>query len=561
MNLLFTTCDVSLVSYEESFLSTRSSLNVRVKMSTENAGAQECEFVDSASVTKVEFTENVKPTTSGTMEINKEYCALLKLVFNLVTNIANEKEKDKPYAEHIETLREIEMRLNKFHRTFNSQDAPFHDSIALAQIYLKLSEIYYSDDSRNDKLYIAREHLMQCVQLLKGKELDRKVIFTVIKAFFELGCISMKLKDLEESEQFTRKALELYLTYTEKKEDYPAPTHFPIVTGIEIECNYIYEMDILYTRILKTLLSFQHYNVNKYSPIDNCTMIIYAHKILEKMLKTAPLSVSYSELAIFSSHLSSEFLKYKRFNEARHHLAVASFSVKKYYEVELIKIDGDKSPRVKARAHDTHALTAANVAIKWAQYGNTLLRSSSERVLYNEEEDESATEFAMLPKLLFTGLQDELQNFTDLIRDAYIADYKDAKVVFRRVLKWLEEAKGFAIKVRTMSTNINMNISRGIFHAYKYLICYEREKNEQMKLYKQLMDTLNDFSKSLSADADPTVRKYTCLQVVLASYSLLEIKTQDLESHDKMDSELLGEIDKLVKYNVHNSELYLYGNK
>ncbi|XP_032680833.1 uncharacterized protein LOC116848639 isoform X2 [Odontomachus brunneus] len=115
MNLLFTTCDVSLVSYEESFLSTRSSLNVRVKMSTENAGAQECEFVDSASVTKVEFTENVKPTTSGTMEINKEYCALLKLVFNLVTNIANEKEKDKPYAEHIETLREIEMRLNKFH--------------------------------------------------------------------------------------------------------------------------------------------------------------------------------------------------------------------------------------------------------------------------------------------------------------------------------------------------------------------------------------------------------------------------------------------------------------
>lgn len=510
-----------------------------------------------ASVTEVEFTENAN---SGTMKINKEYCALLKLVFNLVTNIANEKEKDKPSVEHIETLREIEMQLNKFHRTFNPQDAPFNDGIALAQIYLKLSEIYDSDDSRRDKLYIAREHLMQCVQLLEGKELDRKVIFTVIKAFFELGRISIKLKDIEESEQFTRKALELYLTYTEKKDDYPVPIYFPTVTGIEIDRNYTHEMDILYARILQTLLLYRHYNVSEYSPIDNCTMIIYAHKILDKLLKTAPLPISYPEWATFSSQLSSEFLKYKRFNEARHHLAAASLFVKRFYEEESIKIDEDKFLRDKAVAHNTYAVTAANVAIRWAQYGNTLLRSSSERFLYNEEKDESATEFAVpSPKLLFTDLQNELQNFTDLIRDTYIVDYKDAKIVFRRVLKWLEEAKGFAVKTKV--TTIYMDISRGIFHAYKYLVCYEREKSEQIKLYKQLMDTLNDLSKSLNADDDANVRRYIYLQLVLASYSLLEIKTEDLESHDKVNAELLVEIDKLVKYNVHNSELYLYGNK
>lgn len=500
---------------------------------------------------------DVEPTTNEetTMTINEKYCALLKLVSNLAANIA--VEKNKPSNERNETLREIEMQLNKLQSTFHTKDAFLNDDILLAEIILKLSQVYLSEDKK-DKLYIAKGYLMECVHLLKGKEQNSKAIFTVIKVFYELGNIWNKLRDIKQSEEFMYKLVELYLTYTKQKDDYPVPIHLPAVIGVEIEKNYIYEMDTLYMRVLYSLLVYGNVSKStKYASIDNFTMIICAHRILTKMLKTAPLSIGYLEWATFSSQLSLEFLKYKRFNEARHHLAAASHFIGKFYEEKLNK---GKSQVDGSETHNTYNEIAADIAIKWAKYGNTLLHLSGVRLLYKKEKDEFADPATQSLQYVFVDLEDELRNFTTLIRDTYIMNYKEAKVVFRRVLKWLEQAKEHAIKGKM--TKKYINISRGIFHAYKYLARYEHEKSDQVRLYKELMDNLHDLLKLLHVDDNyyTDTRRYILLQLVLASYSLLDIKTEELDSHEQIKSDLSTEIDKLIKHNIHNSELYLHGN-
>lgn len=500
--------------------------------------------------------ESVTVTKDTTIKANEEYCALLKRTFDLITNIA--KEKDRISSEHIETLRETELQLDKVHRTFNSQDAHFDDNIVLAQIHLKLSEVYDTADSKKERLYIAKEHLAQCVKWLKGKELNRKAIFTAVTAFYKLSCISMQLQDPEEMNLFMRKVLQFYRTYTKKEDDYPAPICIlAAVTDVEFEINCTYEMDVLYARTLQRLLLYYYYHDDEYSlSMDKCTMIKCAHNILNKMLKTVPLSIKYTEWATLSSQLSLELLRCKRFNEARHHLAAAFFLTQKYYEEEYMKIDENQFPMKRATAFYEYAAATTDIALKWAKYGNTLLRLSTERLLH-EKRDESAMDLAgQSPKLLFVNLEDDLQQLTALVTDTYITDYKDAKALFLRVLKWLEEAREYAANGKFAASYLD--IGRGIFQAYKYFAYYEREKDDQIKLYKQRLVGLRDLSKLLNADDDINVRKGVWLQLVLASYSLLDIKTEHFVLHDKIDAQLSMDVDKLIKQNVHTSELYLH---
>lgn len=507
-----------------------------------------------APVTEADQANSAKTTKDATMKANKEYCALLRLIFNLVTNAP--KETDKVPVEFIERLRETEMKVNKFHRTFNPQAAHFDDSIILAHIYLKLSEIYNSVDAKamvtgifNDKLYIAKEHLTQCVKLLEGKELDRKSILIAVTAFYKLACISMQLEDIKELKQYLNKVMELYDTYTENKDDYPSPVC--VLAGIESK-DYISEMDALYAQTLHRLLLYYRHHDEYTSTDEPNAMIKSMHKILNKILKRRPSHLKYNDWVTFSSYIALDFLNCKRFNEARHHLAAASFVTKRYYEEEYMKIDENEVPLKKAVTYNEYVSTTVSLAVKWAQYGNTLLRLSSERFLY-ENRDES--EAAQPSELLFADLESQLQEFTTLIKATYITDYKDAKAVFRRVLKWLEEARVSAIEGKV--TDYYAIISQTIFQAYKYFAYYEREKNDKIKLYRQRMDVLYDISKSLYTD-NIIIRKCIWLQLVLASYSLLDIKIEHLVPHEKINAELSAEIDKLVKQNVHISELYLY---
>ncbi|EFN79672.1 protein KBP homolog [Harpegnathos saltator] len=528
--------------------------------STKALKVQDCELFDSANAFVTEAEESTKSdrtTRSITIKyINKEYCALLKLTFDLERNIT--REDNRLSADHIETLRETEMQVKRFHHTFNSQDAHFDDSIILAHIYLTLANIYYAGttDITNGKerIYIAKEYLRQCVKLLKGKELDRRAVLTTLQALCVSRNVYIELQEIEEWKQVTRKTLEYYWMYTEKKDNYPHPVYILAVAGIVINRNYEYDLDILYARTLQFLMLYEYY-CDEYLPIDNCTMIMCTHKILNKILKAVPLLMKYPEWVTITSQLALLFIKNRRFTEARHHLAAASFVAKKFYEEELMKMDKNKLPTQKAELRNTYNKAVADIAIKWATYGNKLLCLSGERFLHEEGNEVATGNLAMeSTKLIFTDLENELQDITALIRDTYITDCKDAKPIFRRVLRWLEEAREFAANTKT--ANMYVDITRGIFLAYKYLARYEQKKDNQVKLYKQRIDTLYDISKTVNTD-DANVRKHVWLQLMLASYSLLDIKTEDLESLDKINEELTAEINKLVKYNIHSSELYL----
>ncbi|XP_014475724.1 PREDICTED: uncharacterized protein LOC106745014 isoform X2 [Dinoponera quadriceps] len=499
--------------------------------------------------------ELTKTTEITAMRVNEEYRALLKLTIDLHANI-----EDKLSVEHIETLREIEIQLKKFHCTFNSQDAHFDDGIVLAQIYLKLSEIY-GKDNKKERLYIAREYAMQCVKLVEGKELDRKVIITAVLAFFSLQNISIQLQNLEEMEQFARKLHKLYWTYTGEKEDYPAPIDVPAVIGIETKGNdetyTIHVMDQTYLYALQSMLYYYYCCSDESSSTEdedyNIVLITCEHKILKKMLKTSLLPVDYYGWVSFASNLSIEFSKRRRFSEARNHLAVASLVVKKFHDEKYIKIDEKENQERRATICNEFTDISALLAVSWAKYGNTLLRSSAERLLHEEDVTNFATQS---PKLLFANLETELQDFTDLIGDTYIVDYKDAKTVFRRVIKWLEEARKHIVSGK--HTKIYIELSRNIFKAYKYFAYYEREKDDRIKLYKQRKDTLHDILKSLNVDDNIDARKNILRLLLLASYSLLDIMTEDLEPYDTLNAKLSVEIDKLVKQIVHISETYMY---
>lgn len=371
------------------------------------------------------------------------------------------------------------------------------DIIALAIAYYNTG-LVYADYIKENELSNGEEYFYRCIELLKGKELNRKAILTSIRVRNKLQHILMKQKpnklELYSIKQLSYKAIELYSQYTEE-EKCPNPISIPSILNIEKEeSNSLFLLNELHLITVDYLVE-QYHNW----PKDEDKLVIYIHNLLNKqmpeILKLLDIGCFYWVLA--SIDLIQYFLLKRRFHEARHHLAAADYMMEKFHNEKLT--DETISSESQRTIFDQYENACANIARYWGLYGVTLLYSSKQRLYQSNDEfceiDNSKSESLVNSKnitdfLLFTDLEKDLESITSKITDTYVLNFDDAKAVFESVLRWFKTAKSYFTieKDFTIYGRILLEISK----VYRCFVYFEQRKVELINIYKQQTDILSD---------------------------------------------------------------------
>ncbi|XP_025269632.1 protein KBP homolog [Camponotus floridanus] len=456
------------------------------------------EFLQSEDANSVESHEDIN--------VDSKFLQVLKLSFE----IKNSQMKQIPFKtkKKIKTL-EAKME-DLFRSTTMTTNVTLDNIIVLAIAYLNMGLIYV-DSKEENELCAGKNYFMRCIELLKGKELDRKAILTSIEVYTKLQCILNKLQKPKTSE-LLYEAMELYLKYTEEENKYPNPINIPSILGIEKEKS---NSRLLLADVYLTTVD---YLVKRYkdSPKNDDKLVIYIHNLLNKEI---PETMKFQNVgcyywALASIDLTQYFLCNHRFTEARHHLAAADYIMEEFHKFINETISSEYYTLMLDKYQNAHA----NIARYWATYGNKLLCSSKEKLFQRNEEscktDNSKSESLMSSEknitdfLLFTDFKKDLRNITSTITDTYVSNINDAKTVFVNILKWLNTAKlyftienNFVIYGQTL-----LEISK----AYKYLAYFEHSKDNLIKLYKRQIDHLEDAIKELHPKAKKKEELYIC---------------------------------------------------
>ncbi|XP_032680834.1 KIF-binding protein-like [Odontomachus brunneus] len=519
-------------------------------MLTESTNEQEYKSTGPASVMQTEMVESKEDTESTRMHVREEFVEIL-----MSSNVARDSTKGiEPTKKQARMIRLIEGRMNKlFTDKLNSEDAKSDDTIALAQSYLHISQIY------NDVIWkdTSEAYLLRALGLLEGRETTRKAILTAMKVHNCLGAIYTDLKNPKRSLSFYEKAFLLYWTYTNKKDSYPAPIDILYVFGVVTkEFQSGYSLDSQYMLTLTKLIQL-HTHMDEHQSIT----IIYQHMLLQKQVRLIPLTIGRTEWALKAATISEYLSMHNRFTEARSHLGIAFYMLNKFYRDEYGKIDGTKFPEIKTSLYNQYRNAAAYTNIYAAQYGIALLRSSKDRQFEEENKQretksESLTTFEQkLPDfLVFTSTSNVEEEFNIWITDKYLANYNDAKAVFSNVLRCLNEV--WSYKINMIYPEIQIDILLKMSQACRYLACYEQNGNKQVMLHLWRLDILKNATKLFNKD-NKKHEKLILLELAVTHVTVLDIYLDELHFYQKSKPDSSPNMSHYVKNALVNFMSYL----
>ncbi|XP_024873373.1 uncharacterized protein LOC112455593, partial [Temnothorax curvispinosus] len=170
-------------------------------------------------------TVPAESTTS--MNISENFLDILQLSFEIKyidedTGLAKKKDKLKVSEEKMNVL---------YHNVVDVlTDQKFDDIVALSTAHCNIG-LEYVTSTDTDDLNTAVRYLSRCLELLKGKTLDRKAILTSIGALNGLNSVCEKLETEKDNEHLNT-ALSLYYKYT-REDNYPDPIHIESLVGIK----------------------------------------------------------------------------------------------------------------------------------------------------------------------------------------------------------------------------------------------------------------------------------------------------------------------------------------
>ncbi|XP_014489343.1 PREDICTED: protein KBP homolog [Dinoponera quadriceps] len=427
-------------------------------------------------------------------------------------------------------IRTMETKISKlFHKAINLGTTKFDDIVTLAHTYLNISRVYVSSDGK-EKLYIARDSVLNCLSLLKDKELDRKSILLALNAYSLLGSIYNKQKKIEKAILIHDKAVELCLTFI--RENYSNPADLKDFVNMS-PTKLPHELQNTYIFILQSLIDLHACM----GPKNNHYLITCSHMLLVAEFDT----LSESEKALSwirtAITLCNYFLMYNRFREARNHLSAAVF-VKKVFIDKACK----NVIRLSSEAYDLNeqnSIAFTLIATFRAKYGITLLRRSAERLLRLEKDEDSATdsvksEFARNSKkqvsqklLLFPKVEEEQSdsNMYLPITAEYISSYSDAKEIFAMVLKLLHDRRLYFSADKDMKTY--MTVIHDICNAYKYMAFYEQDAYGRITLQNRRIEILSNAVRNVRR-TDRNMLKHLRLQLAIVYSTLVDINIENI---------------------------------
>lgn len=509
------------------------------------------------------YIETIPAESARSMNISKKFLEILQLSFE-----AKYIGKDIKFSKKRSKIKAVEDRMDMLYRNVIdiSTNPKFDDIVALAAAYYNIG-LEYVNSTHSDDLNMAIICFSRCLELLQGKQLDRKAILTSIGALNELNLVCEKVDKETYTYKFLNTALELYLKYT-MKDNYPNPVHIASLVGIkEKESNPKIILDIFHYTTLQDLAI--HYLTK---PKDKHGFVMYIHKMLNiRLAEMVSQGTQFDEKcldwALTLYDLSRYFLVNGRFAEARSHIVTADYTACRFFKDKLAKIEE------KSKAHFNHLFESYDYVCaisnrSWGSYGVYFLRFWMERFLQNKGNGSYELEELVLKLninsekeksnlLIFSDLEEELERVTNQITETYVLNLADAKSVFVKTLRHLDTAKEYF----TADTDIESyaKIILETSQTYKYLAGFEEEKDKRIKLHKRRVECLEDvckkFSTIIDTDTELQIFKQIWYEVVTSCSTIMDLMLE--ETYDESFKEMSTEADRYAKLILKNIDLYL----
>ncbi|KYN02925.1 KIF1-binding protein like protein [Cyphomyrmex costatus] len=403
--------------------------------------------------------------------------------------------------------------------------------------YNNIQEDYWNRIAKNVPCYkkeamdILLQALLSKFDMIRSKKYISRNIMTAI-AYLNAGILHKK-RDM----MF---AMECYYKCIDLLED-DKLTSEGIIPAISVR-NELVKLDLIVTPIIgikeiqedwyaKNILKKLHIST-LYSLAKICPNLIDKHNPAStgKNIQSKQLKI-YGNWAIIVAKISYHFIDEEKFPQARYHLAVSSYILKKY--LKTLKAKGTMETRESISAEYEHYdKTVANVAKYWVQYGIALLYTSQD------------------PR--FRGFVSKLRSISNKITDKYLFDFNSAKVVFRTVRKSVKKVK----KYYTFE-NYPLDYAYNALYfseAYNLLTFFECQ-DKRVKMHKRRVEILEEVINRLC----PRDHQFVCRRIWLdlAEAYLAMVKLMETRVVRSKEKKLISKFENLAKSGIKHHQSYL----
>lgn len=482
-----------------------------------------------------------------------------KDVRKLLDDVDKTTMESKPYKikyQAIEMFKSMEADLISISENM-SQEEQKEKVIMLAMIHLNRGLLH----ADTEELKASEEQFMECIKLLRNKELEPEAIISVLSALNQLGIIWSQWNQPMKAKNFLDQAEKIYNNFININNPCRNPINIAQNFGIEQIKDELSPKEVLEKVNTLTL----YYLAQVYSSLkDHCQSAIYCHMTLRKQLGHNEIvqDLDYIDWALNAATLSQYFMENNSFFQARHHLAAASYILQKYKNILEQKSKNNEENEILAAEWENFKHRSADVARCWAKYGILLMLSSKERLMQKNETGQDNKQLnknsksKIINDLRFSILEKEIEPIINQITDKYLLDFDDARSVFLNTQKWLEQAKTYYTLENHASDYIL--IIQDNSRAYKYLSFFEEHEDRQAKMHKRRIDIL----ENVITELNPQYYESACRQIWIElgeTYSdILDIKLDRLRSSDEKPSpQTLTKINYLAKNSIKNFQAFL----
>ncbi|XP_019885826.1 uncharacterized protein LOC105275067 [Ooceraea biroi] len=458
------------------------------------------------------FAEAIPRLCAEDWEITDAFRDVLKMSYNAAIFWKTKKLTGQSNG----TVKLIEENLNNLYkRVITSTETNCNDIIAVATSYCNMG-IVYKDCTSKKELRIGRSHLKRSLEVLKGKELDRRAILIVMRASLLLECILHKLDELNTCCRFSHKAIGFYLEYTKQLSSFPAPLAV-LSASLHTEEPGHYPNTV---RSLMTLFVdlLWHVKACDFDQWDLHDLTIPVHNFLMNRWTAVPADLVNEGFtwASITANFQSYFVRQHRFSDARNYLAATQYILDEYRK--------ELKANQYLPANTNYRLVKTNVAYGWATYSNMLLLRSKCK-LYKfcsqncktiregasgstssvESEEESAE------PLTFTwgNLEERIKDIASQVTDTYVTNWVDANLLFLHSTKWFRKIRKYFLKKGEIFFAINA--AYNVTVTYEYLESFRLCRNTRIKMHKRRVRMLNDICVI-------ALEHHECKELLLATY-------------------------------------------
>lgn len=402
----------------------------------------------------------------------------------------------------------------------------YFDTIALARAYYYIIKGYNYINKNGSENCALTDICIKCIKLLERKELDPRAIVTAMTVYITLANTYITV-DYTKVIDLLNYAVNLFLAYTEEKDDYLIPISIEIIYGYMDNEDTRATLENFYIDCLLLLAK-----LHKRGGVQNIHLsMIYMNYALKKQLNLMDeIHTNYFSWISKSLKLFQYLARHSRFVEARKYLIAAELFLNKFYQKNCISTNPEHFlNEVK------YKFGKFKICYYWIKYGIFLLRLSKERLLKGTYYKPS--------NLIWTCGETSMGQSTSslifninihpkevyIMTDKYILNSTDARQVLYTA--WIISM--YCLDNEWILYNIDKNSENSIRYylhlvsaickIIKYFTWYIQDRNEQIEWIKKKIKILNiliDIIKILNPTTDIKIFQRIFIELA-TSYSIL----------------------------------------